>query len=171
MNNMEINEKLCDMLEEIKMSSPDPSTKTACIIIDKHGEIINTAYNGFINDCDTSKLSLERPDKYSYIAHAEFNAVVTSGKDLSDNCVVYCSYLPCINCFHTMWQAGIKDIRYKELFVNSKNASADGGKFYNNDTWRILITQFKACGNKLKITNAVNGKTFWEEIEELNKND
>lgn len=61
-----------------------------------------------------------RPDKYEYIIHAEANLVnwaAKTGFALEDQ-IVICTLSPCQNCIRTMFQAGIREIYYKETYRN-----------------------------------------------------
>lgn len=65
-----------------------------------------------------SGLPNTRPDKYEYIIHAEANIVYTAARrGISiNNDIVFCTLSPCQDCIRTMFQAGIKEIYYKETY-------------------------------------------------------
>lgn len=74
------------------------------------------ATNTFVNHA--SGLPSTRPDKYEYIIHAEANLVfqaAATGTILTGKTVV-CTLSPCQNCIRTMFQAGIREVYYKEVY-------------------------------------------------------
>lgn len=111
--------------------SKDPSTKVgACIANNKR--VLSLGWNGgprCINDnlipynCNDKTKPLKE-QKYPYIVHAEMNAVLNYGGALSDleGSSVYVNVFPCIDCAKNLIQVGIKEIYYKEDYVDSNVA-------------------------------------------------
>ena len=113
-----------EMCEVISKKSKDPSTKVGCVITGENNSVISTGFNGFPIGVEDSLLDssnnnikkskrYERPEKYSWTAHAEENAIAfaarngvsTSGATLYVNRMI-----PCTRCTRLIIQSGIKKI-------------------------------------------------------------
>jgi dCMP deaminase len=72
----------------------------------------NTFVNGAVGLPDT------RPDKYQYIIHAEANLIYEAARlgIPLDKKIVICTLSPCQNCIRTMFQAGIREVYYRDLY-------------------------------------------------------
>lgn len=78
----------------------------------------HTAANTFVHKA--TNLPNTRPDKYEYIIHAEANLVFWAAREgfiLKDE-IVICTLSPCQNCIRTLFQAGVREIYYSELYRN-----------------------------------------------------
>lgn len=91
--------------------SKDPSTQVGAIVVGPDGEVRGEGYNGFPRRV---KETLQRWDKasgakYKWVVHAEANVVYNSarvGIPLK-HCVMYVSFLPCVECAKAIVQSGI----------------------------------------------------------------
>jgi len=90
----------------VSQRSHDIHTKHGCVITDQNNRILGVGYNGFPRGLDDSQLPVNRPDKYSWIIHAERNAL--------SNCVIrptsataYVTGQCCNDCIMALWQEGI----------------------------------------------------------------
>lgn len=136
--------------------SKDPSTKVGCLIVDKDKRTVSTGYNGFVQGCDESLLTWERPMKYQFVIHAEMNAVSYSGKEHLQDHVMYVTHAPCIECLKNTLQWRIREIWYD---------SAHLAQGFSEDSRKAIITLIKACG--AKVTNANTGMSYEQEILNL----
>ena len=97
------------------MRSKDPNTQVGACIVDKNHVILSTGYNGFPKGCSDDVFPWERTGedtKYTYVVHAELNAILNSGgKDLRDS-VLYVSLFPCNECAKAIIQSGISEVVY-----------------------------------------------------------
>ena len=97
------------------MRSKDPNTQVGACIVDRNHVILSTGYNGFPKGCSDDDFPWERTGedtKYTYVVHAELNAILNSGgKDLR-NAVLYVSLFPCNECAKAIIQSGITDVVY-----------------------------------------------------------
>ncbi len=89
--------------------SHDIHTQHGCVITDRNNRILGVGYNGFPKELDDSLLPKNRPEKYSWMIHAERNAL--------SNCVVrpdegiaYVTGQCCNDCIMALWQEGIKKV-------------------------------------------------------------
>jgi dCMP deaminase len=129
--------KLCYAVSE---KSKDPSTKVGCVIVGPDHGIRSTGFNGLPRGVRDEELPLpittsdneinkeifrrnnERPYKYKWFAHAEFNAVCNAAKIgvPLDGCSLYVPWHPCSNCAMAIIQAGIKKVYLDKNFKNEE---------------------------------------------------
>ncbi|MGY6171750.1 deoxycytidylate deaminase [Candidatus Mycoplasma pogonae] len=108
------------------LRSKDPNTQVgACIINDKK-RIIGLGYNGMPkgNDDDFpwNKEGKNVDIKYSYVIHAEINAILNSTNNL-EGTILYTSLFPCANCAKTIVQSGIKEVVYlDDIYHDTEDA-------------------------------------------------
>jgi dCMP deaminase len=135
------------------MRSKDPNTQVGACIVDRNHVILSTGYNGFPKGCSDDDFPWERTGedtKYTYVVHAELNAILNSGgKDLR-NAVLYVSLFPCNECAKAIIQSGIKAVVYDEnkyyvagsVEVSKKLMNAAGVRYY----------QYQKTGREIKFT-------------------
>lgn len=94
--------------------SIDPDTKHGAVYV-KDNIPISYGYNGPIRGFDDSKLKLTRPEKYSFLSHAEMagikNAALAGSLGLKGS-TVYVTGRPCSNCLRDMLDVGVVEIVY-----------------------------------------------------------
>ena len=98
--------------------SKDPVTQVGAVIINKNKRVIGLGYNGFIDIPDNDKLfpwtknsNNYEEIKYSYVIHAEANAILNSTSSIKDS-ILYVTLFPCRECAKLIIQSGIKKIVY-----------------------------------------------------------
>ncbi len=97
--------------------SKDPSSQVGAVIVDDDHKVVSIGYNGMPRLIDDKDLSWNKNEgldnKYLYVCHAEFNAIlnVRNGSSVS-GCTVYVTLFPCNECTKAMIQTGIKKIIY-----------------------------------------------------------
>ena len=106
--------KLLVVAEAIQSLSKDPSTKVSAIICDDFGAILSSGFNGLPIGCiDSSERLDNREIKYSYIVHAEMNAICFAARNgvklLGANLLVT-KLCPCSSCSKAIAQSGIKRV-------------------------------------------------------------
>jgi dCMP deaminase len=86
--------------------SPDPSRKIGCVIEEKNGSQ-TAGWNDFPLGV---KHRLELPAKYTYIEHAERNAIYRAARwgGSLDGSTIYLSWYPCAECARAIVCSGIK---------------------------------------------------------------
>jgi len=100
-----------DIAEVVSRRSHDIHTQCGCVIVDNRHHIVSCGYNGFVGGIDDSGLPLNRPNKYSYMIHAEENAILNATGSLR-NCTAYITAHPCLHCLQLLWQSGVRTIIY-----------------------------------------------------------
>ncbi len=97
--------------------SKDPSTQVGACIVDEDNKVVSIGYNGMPRQVDESQLTWEKGEdlnnKYLYVCHAEFNAIlnIRNGSSLK-GCTVYVTLFPCNECAKAIIQTGIKKVVY-----------------------------------------------------------
>ena len=97
--------------------SKDPSTQVGACIVDEDNKVVSIGYNGMPRGLDESQLTWDKGEdlhnKYLYVCHAEFNAIlnIRNGSSLK-GCTVYVTLFPCNECAKAIIQTGIKRIVY-----------------------------------------------------------
>lgn len=99
------------------MRSKDPSTQVGAVIVSGEHRVVSIGYNGFPNGCSDDEFPWDREGdfgatKYSYVVHAELNAILNSKNDLR-GCSIYVSLFPCNECAKAIIQSGISRIVYE----------------------------------------------------------
>jgi dCMP deaminase len=97
--------------------SKDPSSQVGAVIVDSEHKVVSIGYNGMPRHIDDKDLSWNKNEgldnKYLYVCHAEFNAIlnVRNGSSVKD-CTIYVTLFPCNECAKAMIQTGIKHVVY-----------------------------------------------------------
>lgn len=97
--------------------SKDPSSQVGAVIVDDDHKVVSLGYNGMPRNLDDKDLSWNKNEgldnKYLYVCHAEFNAILNVRNGSSVNgCTVYVTLFPCNECAKAIIQTGIKKIIY-----------------------------------------------------------
>ena len=110
------------MAEALAKRSKDPNTQIGCVIVDQKNRIISTGFNGPPSTIDDNEIDWSRPNKYSYICHAEDNALwfgaQARGVDGLRDATVYVTGKPCSRCMLSMARAGIGDVYCADTKIN-----------------------------------------------------
>lgn len=109
-----ISERLHEMLERNKRFSDDPDTQISCVIVTKDGREIWGA-NRLPIGLHPHDVSLERPEKYDWIEHAERHAIfecALSGTS-TYRAKMYLTGFPCVECARAIVNSGIAELHCK----------------------------------------------------------
>lgn len=113
----ELDIQFAELEEQASNKSSDAEKKVAAGV---YGFVTDgfSATNTFVQGA--KNLPNTRPDKYEYIVHAEANLVYWAAREgfPLNNMIVVCTLSPCQNCIRTMFQAGVREIYYKEVYRN-----------------------------------------------------
>lgn len=90
----------------------DPSTQNGCVLVNCFDKVVAIGANHFPNcvaDNYTVKERWERPLKYSYVEHAERNAIYSAAKNgiKTQGLTMYCYWAACTDCARAIIQSGI----------------------------------------------------------------
>lgn len=106
---------LISLAEQVSLKSKDPSTRVGAVIAGQEHQVLSTGFNGFpIGVQDDIDERYDRPQKYEWTAHAEFNAIQLAarhGTELQGS-TLYMNYepTPCTTCTKAIIQAGIGEV-------------------------------------------------------------
>lgn len=93
--------------------SKDRNTHIGSVVVGPNKEIRSTGYNSFSRGInDNLEERQEKPEKYFWFAHSEFNAVILAsfiGVSLKD-CTIYTNGIPCCNCAMAIINSGIREV-------------------------------------------------------------
>lgn len=108
------------------LMSRDPSTQVGACIVDEDGNIMSCGHNTPPRGWNEDEFTWDKPEeeqynKYTYIIHAEMNALFNYKGSIKDfeGSTLYVTFLPCPHCAKHMVQAGIKNVVY--LTENNSN--------------------------------------------------
>lgn len=94
--------------------SKDPSTKVGAAIKGPDKSVISMGFNGFPPEMyDDPNILNNREEKYKYVIHAEDNAIrfaLNNRQGLLNDCTIYTTFPPCIECYKIIRASGIKSI-------------------------------------------------------------
>lgn len=97
--------------------SKDPSTQVGACVASKKNKVLTMGYNGMPIGCSDDILPWERKssspldEKYLYVCHAEFNAILNARVSLDDS-RIYVTLFPCNECAKAIIQSGIREVIY-----------------------------------------------------------
>lgn len=115
-----------NLTESLATLSTCDRLKVGSVIVDQNNFVVTTGYNG-------SLPSLPHCDEVGHYLidnhcvrtiHAEQNAILQAAKRGTKiaNCVIYCNYLPCLNCMKAILGADIKTIYFSKWPYNDSGA-------------------------------------------------
>ena len=99
--------------------SKDPSTQVGACVASKENKVVTMGYNGMPVGLSDDQMPWGREgkddldNKYLYVCHAEFNAILNSNAPVKD-CRIYVTLFPCNECAKAIIQSGIKEVIYLE---------------------------------------------------------
>lgn len=119
--------------------SKDPSTQVGAVLVRPDNSVASIGYNGFPKGIeDTEERLKDRDTKYSFVIHAEMNAVLNAHDDVRGDTLYLWPLLCCDRCAVHMIQAGIKRVvapscptdkadRWEPILENSRARFAEAG--------------------------------------------
>lgn len=119
--------------------SKDPSTQVGAVLVRPDNSVASIGYNGFPKGIeDTDERLNDRDTKYSFVIHAEMNAVLNAHDDVRGDTLYLWPLLCCDRCAVHMIQAGIKRVvapscpvdkadRWEPILKNSRERFEEAG--------------------------------------------
>ena len=102
--------RFLNLARHIAEWSKDPSRKIGAVITRPDRRIVSQGYNGFaIGVEDSPERYADKMTKYEMVVHAEVNAIITAGKDLTGT-TLYSTLMPCSRCAAVIINSGIKKV-------------------------------------------------------------
>ncbi|PAV71891.1 hypothetical protein WR25_14263 [Diploscapter pachys] len=134
--------------------SKDPATQVGCVLVNEDNHIVGAGYNGFPNGISDDEYpwgkQSENPleTKYTYVVHAEMNAIMNATARQLKNCRLYTTRFPCNECAKLVIQARIGEIIYLDDKEEQWQSQA-ARKMFN--TARIPTRKYQKTGRKIVI--------------------
>lgn len=100
------------MIPIVQRTSTDAQTKVGCVITDSSGNVISMGSNRHTDGMPVTEENSHRPGKYSWIEHAERNAIYSAarrGVSLNNSRMHIPGY-PCVECARAIVQSGVKEL-------------------------------------------------------------
>ncbi|CDC41580.1 deoxycytidylate deaminase [Firmicutes bacterium CAG:449] len=97
--------------------SKDPSTQVGACVASNDNKVVTMGYNGMPVGLSDDEMPWGRvgkdelDNKYLYVCHAEFNAILNSYAPVK-GCKIYVTLFPCNECAKAIIQSGIKEVVY-----------------------------------------------------------
>lgn len=104
------------LADNIAQWSKDPNTRVGAVITDSLHRVVGTGYNGFPRGvADKYERYNDKEEKYSFVVHAELNAILNSTIKLdTDYTTLYTTLSPCRECAKAIIQSGIRRVVFKD---------------------------------------------------------
>lgn len=93
----------------VSLRSHDIHTQHGCVITDQNHRILGVGYNGFPKGMRDDQLPTSRPEKYTWMIHAERNAL-SNCVIRPDNGIAYVTGQCCNDCIMALWQEGVTEV-------------------------------------------------------------
>ena len=93
--------------------------------VSKHYHLVSS--NTFVDGTANLGLPSIAPDKYEFMVHAEVNALLYAAKHgiAVDGGIVLSTLSPCPNCLRALFQAGVKEVYWRDKHSTYKNELKD----------------------------------------------
>lgn len=127
----------------VSQRSHDIHTQHGCVIADRNNRILGVGYNGFPRDLDDTQLPLSRPEKYSWMIHAERNAL-SNCVIRPDNAIAYITGQSCNDCIMALWQEGVS-----KVVMNNSH----GTQKFDDNQKKIFDTFIELSGLEIEYVN------------------
>ncbi len=137
------------------LRSKDPSTQVGACVASSKDKVLTMGYNGMPIGCNDDIMPWGKDDKdelnqkYLYVCHAEFNAILNARVSL-DGSRIYVTLFPCNECAKAIIQSGIKEViyfddKYKDMNMTkaSKRLFDLAGIKYRQFNGRVPTINFK----------------------------
>lgn len=99
--------------------SDNPRTQNGAVLVNRNGQPIGTGANSYPNGVLNKPDRLERPKIYTFLEHAERNAIFSAackGEEIAGG-TLYCPWYACADCARAIIQTGIvRVIGHKQMF-------------------------------------------------------
>lgn len=133
--------------------SPDPRTKIGCVIVDPDNSLVVGACNTCPTGIDgTINGRMEAPSKYTWIEHAERNAIYDAARRglATAGCIILVELSPCVDCARAIIQAGLA-----EVVINlDRNAEYMGERYSGEHP--VALEMLAEAGVRIRFVRPAN---------------
>lgn len=113
---------------QAELFSKDPHKKVAAILLAHDSyQILSTGFNGICRGLRETEDRWTRPMKYSYVVHAEMNAIANAARGgvKVENTICVVTMFPCVECCKVLIQSGIDTIVSEKPDFNHERWGVD----------------------------------------------
>ena len=134
--------------------SKDPYTQVGACIVNPDKKIVGIGYNGMPTGCSDDELPWGKTGdvldvKYTYVCHAEMNAIMNKNSADVKGCTIFVDLFPCNECAKLIIQAGIREVVYlRDKHTNEAKGIASRKMLQMAG---ILMRQFKSSIEEVRI--------------------
>lgn len=106
--------RFLELADLVATWSKDPSTKVGCVLVDD-SKVVATGFNGFPPGIADDARLRDRGAKYSFIVHAEMNAILQAGHEARGSSLFLSGFdsCPCSNCSKHLITAGVSRVVHR----------------------------------------------------------
>lgn len=108
----------------ISRRSPDSQTKHGCVLVNDNHQILSVGFNGWPRGMKDELVPNTRPQKYTYVVHAELNALLNCQLP-PKGATAYVTGECCVECLKAMRQSGIWRIVQNNCYGSVKITDED----------------------------------------------
>ena len=151
-------ETFIKLAKEIANRSKDPNSQVGACIVDCNNRVVSLGYNGFPDGCSDDVFPWSRESKnnsildvkYTYVVHAELNAILNSKRDIS-GCAIFVTMFPCHECCKAIIQSGIQQVVYEtDKYENTESVIASKFMFHKSGVKLFKYNPEKQSVDKFK---------------------
>ncbi|MCR5774515.1 MAG: dCMP deaminase family protein [Lachnospiraceae bacterium] len=136
--------------------SKDPNSQVGACIVSADHRILSMGYNGFPAGCSDDDYPWAREGdelsvKYTYVTHAELNAILNFRGGMSSlaGAGLYVTLFPCNECAKAIIQTGIKTVVYgSDKYADTPSTVASKKMF---DSAGVKYRKYEPSGRKVSI--------------------
>lgn len=141
--------------------SNDNSTKNGAVIVDEYGDAVASGYNHYPRGVEITPVRAERPEKYSWVIHAEQHAIAHAAKlgKSTLGTTMICPWAPCTKCAQSIYGAGIKTlVVHKNMMDRTPSATWPEDLLKANQLLReVGVTIIEVEGHLGGVPGLMNG--------------
>lgn len=130
--------------EKASERSKDPNTQVGACVANEKNHVMAVGYNGIPRKLKNDEFPWDREGesmldvKYTFMCHAEQNAIDNRGSRELDNCTMYVTLFPCHMCAQRIIQNGITEVVYKD------------DKYSETESHQASLLMLKKAGVKVR---------------------
>ena len=143
--------------------SDDPHTRNGAVLVSRDNRVIGSGANCLPIGVSSNN-RLARPKKYSFIEHAERNAIFAACRqgENTSGATLYCPWFACAECARAIIQAGIvRIVGHKQMFDRAGDHWCESIAYGNEMLREAAVETYLYDGPIGGVTGLFNGET-WE---------
>lgn len=158
-------ELLRDAYRIASFNSDDPKTTLGAVLCNREGKVIGSGANQLPIGVNKTPDRLERPKKYSFIEHAERNAIYSACRNGQETTggTLYCPWFACADCARAIIQAGIsRVVGHKQHFDHAGANHWNESIAYGNEMLQEAGVILEFYDGPIGSVNAMFNGEIWK---------